>query len=76
MTDQVQDVENVKDVAQPQTQQPEPEVNLEVNLVLKVSDVNLVLGALDELPHKVTRKLIDNVLAQANAQLQPVPPVA
>lgn len=72
MTDQVQDVENVKDVAQPQTQQPEPEVNL----VLKVSDVNLVLGALDELPHKVTRKLIDNVLAQANAQLQPVPPVA
>ena len=72
MTDQVQDVENVKDVAQPQTQQPEPEVNL----VLKVSDVNLVLGALDELPHKVTRKLIDKVLAQANAQLQPVPPVA
>lgn len=72
MTDQVQDVENVKDVAQPQTPQPEPEVNL----VLKVSDVNLVLGALDELPHKITRKLIDNVLAQANSQLQPVPPVA
>jgi hypothetical protein len=72
MTDQVQDVENAKDVAQPQTQQPEPEVKL----VLKVSDVNLVLGALDELPHKITRKLIDSVLAQANAQLQPVPPVA
>ena len=69
MTDQVQDVENVKEVP---PQQPEPEVNI----TLKVSEVNLVLGALDELPHKLSRKLIDNVLAQAQSQLQAAQPAA
>lgn len=52
-----------------QPQQPEPEK--EVNLTLPVSEVNIILGALDEMPHKFSRKVIDKVLQQAQAQLKP-----
>ena len=57
--------ENVQDVTPKETQQPE----LEINLTLKVTEVNAVLAALDELPHKLSRRLIDNVIQQAQAQL-------
>jgi len=54
-----------------QTQQsatPEPEK--EVTLTLTVSEVNTILGALDEIAHKFSRKVIDKVIQQAQAQLQ------
>ena len=50
-----------------QPQQPEQEVSI----TLKVSEVNIILGALDEIPHKVSRNVIDKVLQQAQAQLKP-----
>ena len=51
---------------QPQAQQQEPEVTIK----LKVSQINLVIAGLEELPHKYSRPVIDNVSQQAQAQLQ------
>jgi hypothetical protein len=42
-----------------------------VNLELAVNDVNLVLAALQELPHKVSDPLLRKIMGQANAQLAP-----
>ena len=47
---------------------PEPEK--EVTLTLTVSETNTILGALDEMPHKLSRKVIDKVIDQAQAQLK------
>jgi hypothetical protein len=33
----------------------------------------LILGALEELPHKISRKMIDNIFAQAQTQLPKEP---
>jgi hypothetical protein len=52
---------------QPQAAQQEPVVKLE----LAVNDVNLVLAALQELPHKVADPLLRKIMGQANAQLAP-----
>jgi len=52
---------------QAQAAQQEPVVNLE----LAVNDVNLVLAALQELPHKVADPLLRKIMGQANAQLAP-----
>jgi hypothetical protein len=35
-----------------------------------VSEVNAIFAALDEMPHKMSRRVIDNVIQQAQAQLQ------
>ena len=39
-------------------------------LTLDVNDVNLVLNALQELPHKIVDKVLQNIFAQAQSQLQ------
>ena len=52
---------------QAQAAQQEPVVNLE----LAVNDVNLILAALQELPHKVADPLLRKIMGQANAQLAP-----
>lgn len=57
----------IEDVKQPETQQPEQELTF----VFKVSEINLILQALEELPHKVSRRMIDNIFAQAQPQLPP-----
>lgn len=51
---------------QMQPQQQEPEVNIH----LKVSQINLVIAGLEELPHKYSRPVIDNISQQAQSQLQ------
>jgi hypothetical protein len=58
------------EATQPQTQ-PTPEPEKEVILTLSVTEVNTILGALDEIPHKISRKVIDKIIQQAQAQLQP-----
>jgi hypothetical protein len=58
------DIETVE--AQEVPQQPEPEITL----TLKVSDVNVVLASLDEMPHKMSRRIIDNIIQQAQSQIQ------
>lgn len=40
-----------------------------VSLDLAVNDVNLILAALQELPHKISDPLIRKVMEQAQAQL-------
>jgi hypothetical protein len=40
-------------------------------LDLLVADVNLLLAALQELPHKVADPLLRKIMGQANAQLAP-----
>lgn len=40
-----------------------------VTLDLTVNDVNLVLAALQELPHKVSDPMIRKIMEQAQAQL-------
>jgi len=52
---------------QAQAVQQEPVVKLE----LAVNDVNLILAALQELPHKVADPLLRKIMEQANAQLAP-----
>lgn len=42
-----------------------------VQLDLLVNDVNLILAALQELPHKVSDPLLRKIMGQANAQLAP-----
>ncbi|CAB4159066.1 hypothetical protein UFOVP714_56 [uncultured Caudovirales phage] len=52
---------------QAQAVQQEPAVKLD----LLVNDVNLILAALQELPHKVADPLLRKIMEQANAQLAP-----
>ena len=40
-----------------------------VTLDLTVNDVNLVLAALQELPHKIADQMIRKIMEQAQAQL-------
>jgi hypothetical protein len=41
-----------------------------VNIVLSVNELNVVLGALAELPHRVSDPVIRKVFTQAQQQLQ------
>jgi hypothetical protein len=52
-----------------QTQQPEAK-DPELTLTLKISQINVLLASLDELPHKYSRGIIDTIQQQANAQVQ------
>jgi hypothetical protein len=49
---------------------PVPELEKELSLLLNVAETNIVLGALDEIPHKISRKVIDKLIQQAEAQLK------
>jgi hypothetical protein len=42
-----------------------------VKLELAVNDINLVLAALQELPHKIADPLLRKIMEQANTQLAP-----
>jgi len=53
-----------------ETTQPTPEPEKEVTLTLTVTETNVILAALDELPHKHSRKVIDKIIEQAQAQLK------
>jgi len=52
-----------------QTQKPEAK-DPELTLTLKISQINVLLASLDELPHKFSRVIIDTIQQQANAQVQ------
>ena len=52
-----------------QTQQPEVK-DPELTLTLKISQINVILASLDEVPHKYSRNIIDTIQQQANAQVQ------
>ena len=52
-----------------QTQQPEVK-DPELTLTLKISQINVILASLDEVPHKYSRNVIDTIQQQANAQIQ------
>lgn len=55
------------EVEQNQPEAPEQELTF----VFKISEINLILGALEELPHKLSRRMIDNIFAQAQPQVKP-----
>jgi hypothetical protein len=42
-----------------------------VKLELAVNDINLVLAALQELPHKIADPMLRKIMEQANTQLAP-----
>jgi hypothetical protein len=50
-------------------QQPAQE-DFELTLTLKVSQINTIIAALDELPHKYSRPIIDTISQQAVPQVQ------
>jgi len=52
-----------------QPQQQEPELTLKV----KASWVNIIIAGLDEIPHKYSRPVIDNIGKQIQAQQQQAP---
>jgi len=41
-----------------------------IDLKLTVAQLNTVMAALDELPHKHSRRLFDEIMRQAGAQVQ------
>lgn len=45
----------------------------ELQFLLTVREINIVLSALQELPHKISRDVIDNIMRQGQPQL-PVDP--
>ena len=45
--------------------QPEPTVNVELN----VNELNIILGSLQELPHRVVDSILRQLMQQAQAQL-------
>ena len=47
-------------------EQQEPTVTLE----LKATQVNAIIAGLEELPHKVSRAIIDEIIRQGQPQLQ------
>jgi hypothetical protein len=44
-----------------------------INLTLKVSEVNVILAGLQELPFKVADPLLKGIITQANSQLVQAP---
>ena len=48
----------------------QPQKDLELSIDLKFSEINLILAALDELPHKYSRGVIDTIQKQASDQVQ------
>lgn len=48
----------------------EAPVDTELTFVLTLSQANIVLAALDEIPHKLSRGIIDSLQQQAMPQLQ------
>jgi hypothetical protein len=42
-----------------------------VKLELAVNDINLILAALQELPHKIADPMLRKIMEQANTQLAP-----
>jgi hypothetical protein len=50
--------------------QQAPQEDIEVTLTLKVSVINTIIAALDELPHKYSRPVIDLISQQAMPQVQ------
>ena len=45
--------------------------NTQLNLVLKVLNINLILEALSELPYKKSEGLIKEIMRQAEVQMHP-----
>jgi hypothetical protein len=52
-----------------QTQKPEAK-DPELTLTLKISQINVLLASLDEVPHKYSRSIIDTIQQQASTQVQ------
>ena len=44
--------------------------DIDLTFVLKLSQANIILAALDEIPHKLSRTIIDSLQQQALLQLQ------
>jgi hypothetical protein len=63
----------VEDTQQEQIEQSQHNnnemLNKLIDLTLKVSEINTILAALDEIPHKFSRGIIDQIRTQATAQL-------
>lgn len=49
---------------------PVSQTDKELTFVLKISQTNIILSALDEIPHKLSRAVIDSLKQQAVPQLQ------
>ena len=62
---------------QPQPQaQPGPalsqEQDIDVSVTVKLSQINMIIAGLDELPHKFSRPVIDSIHQQVMPQVQSV----
>ena len=49
---------------------PSQAAEKELTFVLKLSHANIILSALDEIPHKLSRPIIDELQKQAFPQMQ------
>ena len=44
--------------------------DIKLNLTVDVNTFNIIMAGLDELPHKASRRIIDDLGRQAQAQIQ------
>ena len=56
-----------------QVQQPQQQPEAEFNFTFKVSQINLIIAGLDEIPHKYSRPMIDEITRQIQGQQQQQP---
>ena len=55
------------------TDQVQQQQDPEFQFTFKVSQINLIIAGLDELPHKYSRPMIDEIQKQIQAQNQQAP---
>ena len=67
--DTPQDVEIKKSQEQQLAEQQQMFEKISINLQLNLNDVNILMAALDELPHKFSRRTYDKIKSQAQTQL-------
>lgn len=53
-----------------QTNAPTTQNDIDITLTLKLSQVNVIIASLDELPHKFSRSVIDEIYKQSVPQAQ------
>jgi hypothetical protein len=42
-----------------------------ITIIVDVQEFNAIIAGLEELPHKISRKIIDDIVKQAQSQISP-----
>ena len=62
--------QDIEDAVFEETRDTTTATDVDLTFVLKLSQANIILAALDEIPHKLSRGIIDSLQQQALPQIQ------